>query len=185
MQCLSDACPWEAQKRGEQKRRQVLLPCVRGRRISSQGSGKWKNPKLLLLPPCPSFWYERKMPLNLLFFCFCPIFLFSPLAILKTLFLETTWTIFIVSILVLKKLAILIVNVKKKYLLSQQNVLFQLVHIKHILSKKNSICLRRITITNMWAVPKCPSTDGQEEKMSCECVCVWYDMLFSSTTLTT
>lgn len=37
----------------------------------------------------------------------------------------------------------------------------------------------------MWAIPKCPSTGGEGEKMSRECVCVQYDMFFSPTTLTT
>lgn len=100
--------------RSTEEREWVLFACGRGRRISSQGSGKWKKRKIASSSTSPPFWYERKRPLTLLFFCFCPLFLFSSLAILKTLFVETTWTVFIVSILVFKKLAILIVNVKKK-----------------------------------------------------------------------
>lgn len=77
------------------------------------GVRQMEKRKIVSSSPSPPFWYERKRPLTLLFFCFCPLFLFSSLAILTTLFVETTWTVFIVSILVFKKLAILIVNVKK------------------------------------------------------------------------
>lgn len=163
------------------KRRWVLFAGGRGRRTSSQTNGKMQIlTSSASASTMPIILVRENTPLNLLFYVSVLYFCLLPQRFLKLCFqrqLEPFSQYQVFGLKKKKQQAILNVNVKKKlHLLSQQNVLFQLVHKKHILSKRKSICLR-ITIANVWDTPKCPSID--DGRVLCVCVYVQYDALFT------